>query len=90
MTVAKLQRNGEAVLLEALTGLNVSWRRCAVEKRKLVRAVTDTLPEHIDDTPFRKFALQPGKKLSPGRTIFIKCEGFGQLGLRGAQKSGEL
>ena len=88
--VAKLSRDGEAVLLELLPGLRVAGRWCAVEKNKFMRAVADSVPEHIDRAALRDLALQPREELAPGRTVLVEREGFDSRGLCSVEESGDL
>ena len=88
--VAKLSGHGEAVPLEAVPGLLVARRRGAVEQVEVVRAVLDTVAQHLDRAPLGNLALQPRQELAPCRTVLLQRQGPGRLRLGITQEGGEL
>ena len=88
--VAKLPGDGEAVPLEAVPGLLVARRRRAVEEIEVVRAVLDTVAQHLDRAPLGNLALPPRQELAPSRTVLLQRQRLGRLRLGVAQEVGKL
>ena len=88
--IAKLSGHGEAVPLEAVPGLLVAGRRCAVEQVEVVRAVLDTVAQHLDRAPLGNLALQPRQKLAPCRTVLLQRQSLGRPRLGVTQEGSKL
>ena len=88
--VEKLADDGEAVLLEAFPRLRVSGGRRAVEQLQVVRAVLDTVAQHVDGAALGDFALEPRQELASRRAVLVQRQCFSGLRLRRVQEGGEL
>ena len=73
--VAKLSGDGEAVPLEAVPRLLVARRRRTVEEVEVVRAMPDTVAQHLDRAPLGNLALQPRQELAPCRAVLPSAPG---------------
>ena len=69
--IAKLSRDGEAVLLELIPGLRIAGRGSAVEEREVMRAVADSVPKYIDRASLRDLALQAREILAPYSEVSV-------------------
>ena len=88
--VAKLPRDGKAVLLEQLLCLRVAGRRGAVEQIQVERLVLDPVAKRVDGAALADFALKPGQKRTSHRTFFGKRQRLGGFGLGVAQECRQL
>jgi hypothetical protein len=88
--VAQLAGDAEAVGGKALGGLDVAWRRRAVEEIERMPAVLEALAQQVDDAPPGDLALEPGQELEPRGALVVEVKGLGDLRLGGAQKVCQL
>ena len=88
--VAQLPGHGETVLAETLAGRVVALRGATVEQLEIVRAVADTVAQHVDGAALADFALYSCEKLASNRTVLEESQRLTRLWLSSPKESGQL